>query len=124
MLKDRDVMAFVATAQPEQARRFYTETLGLSLLSDEPYALVFDCHGVTLRVQKVDAVSPAPHTALGWKVPDLPATIDALAARGVTFKRYPYFEQDARGIWTTPDGGSVAWFQDPDGNLLSLTQFE
>jgi catechol 2,3-dioxygenase-like lactoylglutathione lyase family enzyme len=124
MLKDHDLMAFVATARPDQARRFYTETLGLPLRSDEPYAMVFDCHGVTLRVQKTDAVSPAPYTALGWKVPDLRAAIDALAVRGVTFKRYPHFEQDARGIWTTPDGSLVAWFQDPDGNLLSLTQFQ
>lgn len=115
-------MAFVATAQPERALRFYAETLGLPLLADEPYALIFDCHGVTLRVQKTDAVSPAPYTALGWKVPDLAATIDALVGRGVTFVRYPFFEQDARGIWTTPDGSLVAWFQDPDGNLLSLTQ--
>jgi catechol 2,3-dioxygenase-like lactoylglutathione lyase family enzyme len=123
MLKDRDLMAFVATAHPDRAREFYAQTLGLPLLSDEPYALVFDCHGVTLRVQKADAVSPAPYTALGWKVPDLAGTIDALIERGVTFVRYPYFQQDERGIWTTPDGSLVAWFPDPDGNLLSLTQF-
>lgn len=116
-------MAFVATADSKRARQFYAETLGLPLVADEPYALIFDCHGVTLRVQKADAVSPAPYTALGWKAPDLAATIDGLAARGVTFLRYPYFEQDARGIWTTPDGSQVAWFQDPDGNVLSLTQF-
>jgi YD repeat-containing protein len=122
MLEDRQLMAFVATADPERSRQFYAETLGLPLLSDDSYALVFDCAGVTLRVQKADAVAPAPYTALGWKVPDLASAVDALVDRGVTFVRYPYFQQDARGIWTTPDGSQVAWFHDPDGNLLSLTQ--
>jgi catechol 2,3-dioxygenase-like lactoylglutathione lyase family enzyme len=123
MLKDRELMAFVACSDPERARRFYAETLGLSLLADEPHALIFDCHGVTLRVQKAGKVSAAPYTALGWKVPDLAAAIDGLVERGVTFMRYSYFPQDARGIWDTGEGALVAWFQDPDGNLLSLTQF-
>jgi catechol 2,3-dioxygenase-like lactoylglutathione lyase family enzyme len=123
MLKDRQLMAFVATADPARARSFYAGTLGLSLVADEPYALVFDCQGVMLRVQKAGKVSPAPYTALGWKVPDLAAAIDELVGRGVTFARYSHFEQDPRGIWRSPDGTLVAWFPDPDGNLLSLTQF-
>jgi catechol 2,3-dioxygenase-like lactoylglutathione lyase family enzyme len=122
MLNDAALMAFVATANPERAKRFYAETLGLPLLADEPYALVFDCNGITLRVQKTDAVAPPPYMALGWKVPDLAGVLATLVERGVTFVRYPFLEQDARGIWTTPDGSLVAWFQDPDGNLLSLTQ--
>ena len=115
-------MAFVATASAERARAFYADVLGLTLVEDSPYALVFDACGTMLRVQKVETLAAQPFTALGWDVLDLAATIDGLVARGVAFERYGFFEQDARGVWTTPDGSRVAWFKDPDGNTLSLTQ--
>ncbi len=122
MLSTARIVAFAATAHPDRARRFYVETLGLSLLADEPFALVFDVNGIMLRVQKVAAVAPAPHTVLGWNVPDVRAAVAALAAKGVAFERFDGMSQDAHGIWTSPSGACIAWFKDPDGNLLSLTQ--
>jgi catechol 2,3-dioxygenase-like lactoylglutathione lyase family enzyme len=122
MLANADPMAFIATAAPDAARRFYSDTLGLRLVADDDFALVYDLHGTTLRVQKVREIAPAPYTALGWKVADIAATVAALAARGVRFERYERLEQDAAGVWKTPAGARVAWFKDPDGNLLSLTQ--
>lgn len=124
MLSAGQVISFVATAAPAQAAAFYRDVLGFTLVEDTPFALVFDLgRGRMLRVQKVQALTPAPHTLLGWDVADIAAEAAALAARGVAFNRYPYFEQDAAGIWTTPAGDQVAWFNDPDGNVLSLTQF-
>jgi len=122
VLHSSDVIAFVATTDPERARRFYEAVLGLALLHDEPFALVFDANGTTLRVQKVPALDPTPYTVLGWKVADAGAAVSALAARGVRFERYPGLTQDELGIWTTPSGARVVWFKDPDGNVLSLTQ--
>lgn len=115
-------MAFVATASPEAARAFYEGTLGLTLMADEPVAIVFDAGGTTLRVAKVGSVAPAPYTVLGWTVPDIGAAVAALSERGVTLERFAGMDQDDTGVWTSPGGGRVAWFKDPDGNLLSLTQ--
>ena len=123
MLDTCDVIAFVSTAQPEAARLFYGDVLGLPLVADEPVALVFDAHGTMLRVAKVPAVTPARSTVLGWKVSDIESVVDILAGRGVAFARFPGFDQDERGIWTSPATAKVAWFADPDGNTLSLTQF-
>ncbi len=122
MLANSVPMAFVATAQPEQARAFYCETLGLQLVEDTPFALVLDAGGISLRVQKVPQVAPPPYTALGWQVGDIAATVQRLADRGVALERFDGLPQDDAGLWTTPDGTRVAWFRDPDGNLLSLTE--
>jgi catechol 2,3-dioxygenase-like lactoylglutathione lyase family enzyme len=116
------VMAFVATTDAARATTFYRDVLGLELLSDEPYALVFDAGGTLLRAQKVEEHEPPCHTVLGWRVDDIRGVIADLVARGVTFERFPFFEQDDLGVWATPGGASVAWFKDPDGNTLSLTQ--
>lgn len=123
MLNSETLIAFVATTQPEQAKQFYTKILGLQLVADEPYALVFDAHGTMLRLQKVQSFTPAPHTSLGWHVADMAHTVQSLRAKGVSFLRYPYFEQDEAGVWTAPGGAKVAWFKDPDENVLSLTEF-
>jgi catechol 2,3-dioxygenase-like lactoylglutathione lyase family enzyme len=124
MLGDHELMAFVATTQPESARKFYGEILGLKLEEDSPFALVYAAGRTTLRVQKVRELSPTPYTSLGWKVADIRAALEALAKKGVTFVRYDGLQQDELGIWTTPDGHRVCWFKDPDGNTLSLTQFK
>jgi len=124
MLGQERLMAFVATAQPEAARVFYEEVLGLRLVADEPWAIVFDAGGTMLRVQKVESQRPAGYTALGWQVPDIEIVIGALREKGVAFERYGFLEQDQQGVWTSPSGGRIAWFKDPDGNVLSLTQFE
>ena len=122
MLSHSRLVGFVATAKPAEARSFYQGVLGLPLVEEGPFALVFDANGTTLRVQIVRSVSPAPYTALGWQVEDIRTTIRALAARGVIFERYDGLVQDGQGIWTSPDGSRVAWFKDPDGNTLSLTE--
>jgi catechol 2,3-dioxygenase-like lactoylglutathione lyase family enzyme len=122
MLGNATLVAFVATTDSERAKAFYGDVLGLRLIADEPYALVYDAAGTTLRVQKAPAFTPLPHTALGWKVEDIAAVVAALHERGVSFERFPGMRQDDAGIWSSPSGAKVAWFKDPDGNLLSLTQ--
>jgi len=119
------VMAFVATKDPARARTFFERTLGLRLVADESFALVFDANGTMLRVQKVAEVAVAKYTALGWEVHDIRTAIERLAAKGVSMEQFglEFFTQDEAGIWTAPDGTKVAWFKDPDGNILSLTQF-
>ena len=123
MLANCDLIAFIATAQPEQARAFYGEVLGLPLREDTPFALVFAAHGTMLRIQKVDQLPAVSYTVLGWRVDDLQAAVEQLLTRGIRFERYPGLLQDEQGIWTTPDGHKIAWFTDPDGNTLSLTEF-
>lgn len=123
MLSTCDLIAFAATASPERAREFYESVLGLRFVSDEPHALVFDANGTMLRIQKVQALDVAPYTRLGWRVPDIARAMAELASRGVTFTRYEFLPQDEHGVWTTPDGAKIAWFTDPDGNTLSLTEW-
>jgi catechol 2,3-dioxygenase-like lactoylglutathione lyase family enzyme len=122
MLGNAPVMAFLATASSERARAFYTDVVGLRFVADEPYALVFDAGGTMLRIQKAESVTVAPYTALGWRVTDIRAAVADLAKRGVVFERYGFMDQDDAGIWTAPDGPKVAWFKDPDGHTLSLTE--
>jgi catechol 2,3-dioxygenase-like lactoylglutathione lyase family enzyme len=122
MLKSCAVMAFVATRDRERARRFYGDVLGLSLVEEDGFALVFDAGGTMLRVQIVEELAPAPFTVLGWSVPDIAGAVRELGARGVGFERYGFPGQDAAGIWKAPGGARVAWFKDPDGNTLSLTE--
>ncbi len=124
MLGTRKIMAFVATRDPDRAKKFYRDTLGLRLEAEQlPFALVFDAHGTMLRVTIVREIVVAPYTVLGWEVPDITATARELAAAGVKLERYPGMPQDEIGIWTSPSGARVAWFKDPDGNVLSVTQF-
>jgi len=122
MLSQAKLVAFVATADAARARSFYRDTLGLRLVSDEAFAIVFDARGTQLRVTIAREVTPAPYTVLGWEVPDIAAAIEALSKRGVQLKRYPGLGQDERGVWTAPGGTKVAWFSDPDGNVLSVSQ--
>jgi catechol 2,3-dioxygenase-like lactoylglutathione lyase family enzyme len=122
MLNASRLVGFIATANAERARAFYGDTLGLALVEDNGFSLVFDAHGTTLRVQRVEAVAPHPYTALGWRVDDLAAAVRALVGAGVPMARFPGLPQDPDGIWDTPDGSRVAWFHDPDGNTLSLEQ--
>ena len=118
-----DLMAFTPTIDATRAVEFYRDTLGLPLISQDPFAAVFDAHGINLRVTPVPKpFTPQPFTALGWKVPDITLSVKELAAAGVNFERY-IPDQDELGIWAAPGGAKVAWFKDPDGNILSLTQF-
>jgi len=115
---------FLATANAERARAFYERVLGLAFVADEPPALVFRVGDSMLRIQKVEQVHAAPYTALGWTVSDIRRTAQELRAAGVVFQRYGGMNQDADGIWPAPSGALVAWFRDPDGQVLSLTQFK
>jgi predicted enzyme related to lactoylglutathione lyase len=124
MLNKSKVVAFVATSRPDSAKRFYEQTLGLRLISDDAFAIVFDANGVMLRVQKVKEHTAPNYTALGWDVADIDASLKELLSRGVRCERYEWLKQDELGIWISPSGGKIAWFKDPDGNILSLTQFQ
>jgi catechol 2,3-dioxygenase-like lactoylglutathione lyase family enzyme len=117
------LVAFVATAKPARARSFYRDTLGLRLLSEDEFALAFDAHGTMLRVTVVKEVRAADYTVLGWQVPDIVAAAQRLKGAGVPLQRYPGMGQDKQGVWASPSGARVAWFKDPDGNTLSVTQF-
>ena len=122
-LAEQTILAFVATRDPDRAKKFYRDTLGLPLVSEDlPFALVFDVSGIMLRVTVVEKFDPAPFTVLGWRVPDITVAAKALQKAGVDFLRYPGLPQDEIGIWASPNGAKVAWFKDPDGNTLSLSQ--
>lgn len=123
MLNDAELICFAATKNPDAARVFYANVLGLALIEDSPFALAFDANGTMLRIQKVQEHTPAKHTSLGWKVNTIRACIEALTRKGVRFERYERLEQDELGIWRAPSGALVAWFLDPDGNGLSLTEW-
>jgi len=122
VLQSAKLVAFSATTNAARAKAFYQGVLGLRLVSEDGFALVFDAHGTMLRVSAVKHVVTAPYTVLGWEVSDIVATVRGLAAAGVRFERFPGMPQDELGIWSAPDGGRVAWFKDPDGNLLSVSQ--
>jgi catechol 2,3-dioxygenase-like lactoylglutathione lyase family enzyme len=117
-------MLFLATANAERSRAFYERVLGLTFVADEQFALVFHVGPSTLRIQKVDRVQTLPYTALGWVVADIHLTVRGLSEAGVAFERFEGVNQDSEGIWQAPGGTRVAWFRDPDGHVLSLTQFE
>jgi catechol 2,3-dioxygenase-like lactoylglutathione lyase family enzyme len=121
MLHDKQLVAFIATTDARRARNFYTDALGLLLISEDDFALVYEAEGTPLRIQKVERFTPHPFTALGWEVPDIATAVRTLREKRVTFERFGLPGQDENGIWTAPGGAKVAWFKDPDGNLLSLS---
>ena len=122
MLASMKIIAFVATSDSEKARAFYEGVLGLRFVNDDGFAMVLDANGTMIRVAKVKDFTPAPYTVLGWQVPKIEEEVASLTKRGVHFERYGFFEQDPLGIWTAPTGDKVAWFKDPDGNVLSVSQ--
>jgi catechol 2,3-dioxygenase-like lactoylglutathione lyase family enzyme len=125
MLGHAELIAFVPTRDPKKARRFYEKTLGLQFVSEDPFALVFNAHGVVLRIANVSAVKdfkPAPFTILGWRVSNAESAVRELREKGIKFERFPGMDQSASGIWRSPSGAQVAWFKDPDGNMLSITE--
>jgi predicted enzyme related to lactoylglutathione lyase len=123
MLESSHIVAFAATTDLHRARAFYEQVLGLPVTEQNDFACVLDANGTMLRITAVPAVRRAGYTVLGWRVTDITAAVRGLAARGVVFLRYDGMDQDGDGVWTTPGGDRVAWFTDPDGNVLSLTQF-
>jgi catechol 2,3-dioxygenase-like lactoylglutathione lyase family enzyme len=122
MISETEVMGFIPTTDTVRARRFYEDVLGLRVVSDDPFALVVESNGTFIRIAKLNQLMPAPYTILGWRVNDIVAEVQTLHARGVAFTRYPGMSQTDLGVWTAPEGARIAWFQDPDGNVLSLSQ--
>jgi catechol 2,3-dioxygenase-like lactoylglutathione lyase family enzyme len=122
VLSSAHLTGFVATVDAARAKRFYQTTLGLQLVSEDPFALVFECGGNQLRVQILKEFRAQPFTVLGWQVADIRTVVAALSAGGVTLERYAGMKQDELGVWRSPSGARVAWFKDPDGNLLSVTE--
>lgn len=114
--------AFVATRDRDRARDFYRDILGLTILSEDPFAVVFDANGTHIRMTKVSELAPAEYTVLGWEVADAQAAVTELKSKGVQFLNFPGMGQDSENIWTAPGGTLVAWFKDPDGNVLSVAQ--
>jgi catechol 2,3-dioxygenase-like lactoylglutathione lyase family enzyme len=122
MLTHSPLIAFIPTKEAARARRFYEKTLGLRFISDDSFAIVMDANGTMVRIVRVEDFTPLPFTILGWQVNDIHKIVAEMTGRGVTFTRYPHFEQSPDGVWTAPGGAKVAWFADPDGNTLSISQ--
>jgi catechol 2,3-dioxygenase-like lactoylglutathione lyase family enzyme len=121
MLGSTNIVAFVPTKDAVKARAFYEGVLGLRFVKDDGFALVLEANGITVRVSKAE-FTPAPFTILGWQVTEIDNVVKGLQRKGVRFERFGFFEQDELGIWTAPTGDKVAWFKDPDGNILSVSQ--
>jgi len=123
MLGNTPIVAFIPTLDFDKARAFYVDVLGLRFVDNDGFALVLDANGTMIRVAKVQPdFKPAIFTILGWEVTEIETVVAAMTAKGVVFERYGFFEQDALGIWAAPGGAKVAWFKDPDGNTLSVSQ--
>ncbi|GAM96442.1 glyoxalase [alpha proteobacterium U9-1i] len=123
MLGSSTITTLVGTGKPfDVAKAFYGDALGLKFVSEDTFACVFEGKNARIRVSRVPAVVPAPYSVLAFNVDDIDKAVGALAAKGIVFQRYGFFVQDAKGIWAAPDGTKVAWFHDPDLNLLSVVQ--
>lgn len=120
----RQPVSFLATSNPSMARTFYETIMGLTHVETTPFALVFKDGAHSLRVQIVDHHTPPPYTVYGWQVTNISQQITGLNAKGVSIKTFDHLDQDDLGIWSTPNGDQIAWFKDPSGNILSLTEFK
>ena len=124
MLASSKVIGFVPTKDSTTARAFYEGKLGFRFVSDDPFALVLRAGETMIRIAKAQSFTPAPYTVLGWEVRDIEAVVRWLQGRGVVFEKYPFVQDQELGIWTAPGGNKVAWFKDPDGNVLSVSQHD
>jgi catechol 2,3-dioxygenase-like lactoylglutathione lyase family enzyme len=122
MLGNASVTPFLATTDLTRARAFFEGVLGLEVSSLDSFALVLKTPNGSLRVTRVEELARAPYTVLGWDVPDIRKAVQGLVQRGVTFTRYPGMDQDELAIWAAPSGSRIAWFNDLDGNVLSVAQ--
>jgi catechol 2,3-dioxygenase-like lactoylglutathione lyase family enzyme len=122
MLASSKVIGFVPTKDSAKARTFYETHLGFQFISEDPFALVMRAGETIIRLAKVKDFTPPPFTVLGWEVPNIEEVVAWLQKRGVAFEKYPWVADKERGIWTAPTGDKVAWFKDPDGNVLSVSQ--
>lgn len=123
MLNNKPIIPFLSTVDPERSKAFYHYVLGLPIKSTDGFATMYDANGTNLRITTVRELTPQAFSVMSWEVEDIEAIVSALESRGVHFEIYDYFQQEPSGVWIAPGGTKVAWFKDPDGNLLSLTQF-
>jgi catechol 2,3-dioxygenase-like lactoylglutathione lyase family enzyme len=116
---------FLFTRDREKAMAFYRDVLGLTFVGSDEFADRFDLNGVPLRIVPIADHVPSPHTVLGWAVADIHTSAAAMRAKGVTFEFYEGFDMGEDCIWVAPGegGNKIAWFLDPDGNNLSISQF-
>ncbi|TMM57909.1 VOC family protein [Maribacter algarum] len=124
MLVAPTITAFLPTAKPKESKQFYWHTLGLKLRSEDPYAFEFEGNGLVLRITIVNEFTPQPFTVLGFRIDKIESQVKTLQEKGVEFEKYGGLQQDDLGIWTSPSKAKIAWFKDPDGNLISLTEYE
>jgi len=122
MLGSTNIVAFMPITDSDKARAFYEGVLGLRFVKDDGFALVFDANGIMVRAAKMKEVTPAQFTVLGWQVKDIAKVVATMRDKGVHFETFGFFKQDELGIWTAPTGDKVAWFKDPDGNILSVSE--
>jgi catechol 2,3-dioxygenase-like lactoylglutathione lyase family enzyme len=122
MLASGKMVGFVFTKDYDGARAFFEGKLGFEFVSVDQFALVVRAGGNVIRIAKVQDFTPAKGTVLGWEVQDIEAVVAWLQERGITCEKYPFVQDQERGIWTTPNGDKVAWFKDPEGNVLSVSQ--
>ncbi|SRR5579875_2830829 len=123
MIAASPLIAFIPTRNIAQARSFYEDVLGLRFVGEDGFAAIMEANGTMVRIARVQEFVPAAYTIFGWKVANIRSEIAELCGRGVSFIRYSDMQQSEEGIWTAPSGAQIAWFRDPDGNVLSLTQF-
>ena len=122
MLASARMVGFVATKDYDQARAFYEGKLGFDFVSLDQFALVVSVGGHKIRIAKIPNFTPLQGTILGWEVSDIDAAATWLRDRGVPTEKFPFVQDRELGIWTAPNGDKVAWFKDPDGNILSVSQ--
>ena len=122
MLGSQKIVAFVPSRDFTKARTFYEGVLGLRFVSEDSFAMVMDANGIMVRVTKVQEFKPQQFTILGWEVSDIEVYVSGLKKNGMKFEYYGLPQQDAQGVWSAPGGAKVAWFKDPDGNVLSISQ--
>lgn len=123
MFASAPITPLIGTMKPDAAKAFYGDALGLKLISEDAFAMVFEAQNTRIRVTRVPAVTPAAYAVLAFSVDDIGKAVEALTAKAVSFARFPFLVQDPRGVWKAPDGSQVAWFHDPDMNLLSIVQY-
>jgi len=122
MLAKSKLIGFVQTTDYEKARAFYEGKLAFAFVSLDQFALVMRAGAHMIRIVKVPKFTPVQGTILGWEVDDVPSAAAWLVEKGVAMEKYPFVQDKETGIWTTPNGDKVAWFKDPDGNILSISQ--
>jgi catechol 2,3-dioxygenase-like lactoylglutathione lyase family enzyme len=121
MLTAGQLVGFVLTTDYDQARAFYEGKLGLEFVSVDQFALVMRTGQHTIRISKVANFKPLSSTVLGWEVDDVEGVVRWLRDRGVVTEKYAFVPDQELGIWTAPSGDTVAWFKDPDDNVLSVS---